>query len=276
MKILVPTDFSKLSNTASHYAAKMANKLNAEVVLIHVVHLNSPPRAQVALRVKEIEDKMVDNAKQDCIQLANELKSEFSAPEVSYKIIKGFPVEDVIENYAVHNRIDFIVMGTKGASGLQKVLIGSNAAAVITSSSIPVIIVPEHARFNGIEKIVYASDVDKTETELNMLIKFAELFGAAIHLIHVLPPASENKIDVLKMEVDIKKKFKYPSISVQIILNDDILYGINEYVADQKADMIAMFTQRHSFFDKLFGMSITRQMAFHTWTPMLSIKKTHG
>lgn len=273
MKILVPTDFSKLSSTASHYAAKMANKLNAEVVLIHVVYIDSPPRAQVALHVKEIEDRMVDNARQDCIQLANELKSEFGASKVTFKIIKGYPVENVIENYAVHNHIDFIVMGTKGASGITKVLIGSNAAAVISNSSIPVIIVPEHARFNGVVNIVYASDTEKIETELNKLIKFAELFGAAIHIIHVLPPATDKKIDVSKMEADIKKKFKYPSISVQVILNDDILYGIDEAVADKKADMIAMFTHKHSFFEKLFGKSITRQMAFHARIPMLSIKK---
>ncbi len=275
MKILVPTDFSKMSNTASNYAARMANKLDAEVVLIHVVFINSPPRAQADLNVKEIEDKMEDNAKQDCIQLANELQSESGAPKVSYKIIRGFPVEDVIENYAVHNGIDLIVMGTKGASGLTKVLIGSNAAAVVSSSSIPVIVVPEHARFNGIGKIVYASDTDNTETELNTLIAFAEHFGAAIHVVHVLPPASEQKIDVIKMEADLKEKFKNPSISIQVVLNDDILYGINEYVADEKADMIAMFTRKHSFFEKLFGKSITRQMAFHTWTPMLSIQKTH-
>lgn len=275
MKILVPTDFSKMSNTASTYAARMANKLHAEVVLIHVVFINSPPRAQADLNVKEIEDKMEDNAKQDCIQLANELKSESGAPKVSYKIIRGYPVEDVIGNYAVHNNIDLIVMGTKGASGLTKVLIGSNAAAVVSRSSIPVIVVPEHARFNGIGKIVYASDADNTETELNTLIKFAELFGAAIHIVHVLPPASEQKIDIIKMEADLKEKFKYPSISIQIVLNDDILYGINEYVADEKADMIAMFTRKHSFFEKLFGKSITRQMAFHAWTPMLSIQKTH-
>lgn len=275
MKILVPTDFSKMSNTASNYAARMAKKLHAEVVLIHVVFINSPPRAQADLNVKEIEDKMEDNAKQDCIQLANELKSESGAPKVSYKIIRGYPVEDVIENYAVHNNIDLIVMGTKGASGLTKVLIGSNAAAVVSSSSIPVIVVPEHARFNGIGKIVYASDTDNTETELNTLIAFAEHFGAAIHIVHVLPPASEQKIDVIKMEADIKEKFKYPSISIQVVLNDDILYGINEYVADEKADMIAMFTRKHSFFEKLFGKSITRQMAFHAWTPMLSIQKTH-
>ena len=264
-----------MSNTASTYAARMANKLHAEVVLIHVVFINSPPRAQADLNVKEIEDKMEDNAKQDCIQLANELKSESGAPKVSYKIIRGYPVEDVIGNYAVHNNIDLIVMGTKGASGLTKVLIGSNAAAVVSRSSIPVIVVPEHARFNGIGKIVYASDADNTETELNTLIKFAELFGAAIHIVHVLPPASEQKIDIIKMEADLKEKFKYPSISIQIVLNDDILYGINEYVADEKADMIAMFTRKHSFFEKLFGKSITRQMAFHAWTPMLSIQKTH-
>lgn len=274
MKILVPTDFSILSNTASRYAVTMASALNAEVVLIHVVYMDSPPRAMAAFHMKDIEDEIANNAKKDCLKLADELKTEFGAPEVSYKIIKGYPVEDVIENYAVHNHIDFIVMGTKGASGLKKVIIGSNATAVISKSTIPVITVPEHSRFNGVKNIVYASDIDKIETELNKLVKFAELFGAAIHIIHVLTPGSDIKPDVSKMEEDIKKQFQYTSISVHVIHNEDILYSIDEYVVDKKADMIAMFTHKPSFLEKLFGKSITRQMAFHALIPMLSLKKT--
>ena len=273
MKILVPTDFSILSKTASHYAAKMASVLTAELVLIHVVHIDTS-RAVAAMHMKDIEDEIVDNAKKDCLKLAHELKAEFGVSEVSYKIIKDYPVEDVIENYAVHNQIDFIIMGTKGATGLKKVLIGSNAAAVISKSSIPVITVPEHSRFNGVNNIVYASDIETIDTELNKLVKFADLFGAAIHIIHVLTPGSDNIPDVAKMEEEIKEQFQYTSISVEVKHNEDILYTIDEYIADKKADIIAMFTHKPSFLEKLFGKSITRQMAFHAMIPMISFKKT--
>ena len=91
MKILIPTDFSKLSRVAVHYAVKIAKKLDAEIVLLNVIFISTPPRAMVALKIKAIEDAMVDNAKQDSVQLIQELKAENKGKlNISFKIIKGF------------------------------------------------------------------------------------------------------------------------------------------------------------------------------------------
>ncbi|MBK8808301.1 MAG: universal stress protein [Bacteroidales bacterium] len=106
---------------AVHYAVKMAKKLDAEIVLLNVIFISAPPRAMVAVKVRAIEDSMVDNAKQDSIQLIKEIKAENKGKlNISYEIIKGYPVEDVVESYAIHNNIDLIIMGTKGATGFDK------------------------------------------------------------------------------------------------------------------------------------------------------------
>lgn len=274
MKILLPTDFSKLSKVAVLYAAKLAKKLNAEIVLIHAVFINSPPRAQAALKTNQILDAMIDNAKQDFVYLTNEVKQEAGNKiGISYKIVKGYPVEDVIETFAHNNDIDLIIMGTKGASGLIKVLIGSNATAVIGNSNIPVIAVPEHARFNNIKHIVYASDMLALNKEVKTLIQFAQLFDSFIHILHIVSSNSKKKIDKIKIQNDLISKYNYPHISVHVSLNDDIVEAIDEYIADVKADLIAMFTHKPTFFEKLFGKSVTREMAFHSWIPLLAIKK---
>lgn len=274
MKILLPTDFSKLSKVAVLYAAKLAKKLNAEIVLIHAVFINSPPRAQAALKTNQILDAMIDNAKQDFVYLTNEVKQEAGNKiGISYKIVKGYPVEDVIETFAHNNDIDLIIMGTKGASGLIKVLIGSNATAVIGNSNIPVIAVPEHARFNNIKHVVYASDMLALNKEVKTLIQFAQLFDSFIHILHIVSSNSKKKIDKIKIQNDLISKYNYPHISVHVLLNDDIVEAIDEYIADVKADLVAMFTHKPTFFEKLFGKSVTREMAFHSWIPLLAIKK---
>ncbi|MBK8556011.1 MAG: universal stress protein [Lewinellaceae bacterium] len=273
MKILIPTDFSKLSRVAVHFAAKMAKKLDAEIVLLNVIFISAPPRAMVAVKVKAIEDAMVDNAKQDSIQLVKELKAENRGKlNISYEIIKGYPIEDAVESFAIHNKIDLIIMGTKGATGLTKVLIGSNAASVINNSDIPVITVPEFARFNNLKHIVYATDVLNLNKELNKLVPFAKLFDATIHILHIVSPKSKKKFNTAKTIVD-KLKIKYPKITFHVSVNDDILEGIDEYIADTKADMLTMFTHNLTFFEKLFGKSVTRQMTFHSWIPLFAIKK---
>ena len=54
MKILIPTDFSKLSKVAVLYAANMAKRLGAEIILLHIVYIAASPRAQVAMKEKQI------------------------------------------------------------------------------------------------------------------------------------------------------------------------------------------------------------------------------
>lgn len=274
MKILLPTDFSKLSKNAVHYAAKLAKELNAEIVLLHVVYIDAPPRVQVALKTPRIIDAMIENAIQNFEALVKELRKEVGNKiNVSYKIEKGNPIEDVVETFAQHNDIDLIVMGTKGASGLKKVLMGSVATATIRKSSIPVITVPEYARFKKIKQIIYASDMLAVNKEINMLIQFARLFNSSIHLLHIVPPASQKKIDRIRIKNELISKYKYPKIYVHISVNDDVQEAIEEYIADQNADLLAMFTHKPTFFEILFGKSVTREMAFHSRISLLSIKK---
>ncbi|MDO9186780.1 MAG: universal stress protein [Bacteroidia bacterium] len=274
MKILSPTDFSKLSNIAVRYAGKLAKKLNAELILLHVVYIDAPPRAQATLKTRQILDAMADNAKQDFTQLINEIKSEAGNKiNVSHHIALGYPVEDVIKTFAQHNTIDLIIMGMKGSSGLKKMLIGSTAVAVMGSSRIPVITIPEHARFNAIKSIVYPSDMHAISLEVKNLIQFAKLFNASIHILHVVSTDSKKKIDRLKIKNKLISKYNYPRISFHISVNDQVTEAIDEYAADTKADLLAMFTHKPTFFEKLFGQSITREMAFHGWIPLLAIKK---
>ena len=274
MKILIPTDFSKHSKLAIQYAVKMTIKLEAELILLHVVHMDIPPRAAVATNVKNIEDAMVDSAKQDCLQLIKDIKSDNKGKiNLSYKIVKGYPFESVVANFAHHNDFSLIIMGTKGASGLKKILMGSNASAIINNCEIPVITVPEFARFKSLKNIVYATDMANLNAEMNSLVPLVKLFDGTVHILHVMSPSSETKIDKNKIINDLISKINHPKITFHILLNDDIAEGIDEYLAETKADMLVMFTHNLSFFERLFGKSVTRKMAFQSWIPLLTMKK---
>ncbi|MBK8808300.1 MAG: hypothetical protein IPO21_17420 [Bacteroidales bacterium] len=129
---------------------------------------------------------------------------------------------------------------------MTKVLIGSNATAVINNSNIPVITIPEFARFNNLKHIVYATDFLNLNKELKMILPLAQLFDATIHILHIVSSESKKKINT-KTIVD-KLQIKYPKITFHVSINNDILEGIDEYNADIKADMLAMFTHDLTFF----------------------------
>jgi len=273
MTILVPTDFSKLSKVAVLYAARIAKKLKANVIVLAVITMNTS--AATSIKWKKLEDEMIKMAKQDADQLMEEVRSQIKGKlEITYQYINGYPVEERIETYAVENRVDLIVMGTKGASGLKKVIMGSNTASVISNSSIPVIAVPGETEFNPIKKIVYASDMTNISKEIKTLVRFAGIFKASIRVLHVIPSSSTNKIDIKKTVADLVKQSKYSKISMKVFRNDHIADAVDLFVADQKADMLAMFTHKLLFYEKLFGKSVTRQLSFHARLPLLTFNRT--
>lgn len=274
MKILVPSDFSQSSNVGALYAAKFSKKINAEMVLLHVVHFEHPPMVQVSESIEhQIEDIRIAEASKECSFLFNELKSKVEGVKISCKVISGFPVDDVIESYVKTHEIDLIIMGTRGASGLSKILFGSNAVAVINNSSVPVITVPETSSFNDVKRIVYASDMPKDQSEIRKIIPFAEIFDASIDVLHILPEEFNEDIDAARCEKKLIEKFKYEKMSCHIVYNNDVVEGINKFVTDVKADILVMETHETGFFEKLFKKSFSNEVAFHSLVPLLTFKK---
>lgn len=279
MKILVPCDFSKISNNAALYAAKFAKKVNGEIILFNVTHFKQLSNVQVGFKEHEIEDLKFSDASRDCTLLVDKLKSTVKGVQISFQVVRGSPIESLIEDYAVHNKIDLIVMGTKGANGLQRALFGSNAVNVINRNAIPVITVPDYARFNNLKHIVFASDTFdmlKIQPRIQKIILLAELFDASIYILHVqpqYPQDSDKKIDVVKIKDTLINKYKYKKISFHVSHNDDVVEAINDFVADKKTDLLAMFTHDTTFFENIFNTSLSREMAFHSLVPLLTIKK---
>lgn len=274
MKILLPTDFSKGSVIPVYYAAKLARKIKAEIILFHAVYVEAMPRASTSFKSGLLMNAMSESALADLEALVAKLKEDVGDDlEVSFQMEVGLPLEAAVETYVAENKIDLIIMGTKGASGLKKMLMGSNTAAVIANSKIPIIAVPEFAYFNNIHKIVYASDLQDVENEIEALLPFARLFDASIHLLHVAPPEAPAPVDSAILEKALIDNYKYPNIAVQILVSDNVIETIDAFIAANGANILAMFTHKPTFFEKLFGQSATREMAFHSNVALLTMKK---
>jgi len=188
-------------------------------------------------------------------------------------VVSGSPVEDVVTDYAQHNDIDLIVMGTKGATGLKKVVFGSHAAAVINKSDIPVIVVPEFARFTNLKDVVYATDIANLKDELKTVVSIAKDFNATVHILHIVSAVGEEKLDKKQTVANLTKAMDYKKITFAVSLHDDAAEGIDQYVLEHKPDMLVMFTHELTFFEKIFGQSVTREMAFLSHVPLLTYKK---
>lgn len=272
MKLLVPTDFSKPSKTALLFALQMAQTLKGNVTVLWFNSIQSS--RQTLSKWKKLEAEMVAIAEEDAKQLVSEVQAEMgSAFPVAYHYTSGPSFAESVDEYAVQHEFDMVVMGTRGASGLKKVLIGSHAASMIDHSRVPVLVVPEKAVFNGLKKIVYASSLYELDQEIKTIAMLASIFEATLHVLHVSPQASKAKVDKNFLP-ELVKTAGYSKVVYQDIKDDNISNAIDAYILENKADLLAMFTHKLDTYEKLFGKSVTRELAFHAHVPLLTFNKT--
>ena len=246
VNILVPTDLSDLSKVAVLYAIKIANKLDGTVTLLNVINIVQPTRATM-----------------------RHLKTTHP---IQVKIVKGSSFNETVKREAKKLRTGLVVMGTRGASGLRKYVLGSNTTSVIEVSHVPVLAVPELGDFKNFKNVVYASDLKHTEKELKTLIPYLEKFDSIVHLIHIA--SSSKQVAAVEKKIDdVVQKCGFKNVVVRVLVNKKIDEAIDHYVETTKADLLAMFTHDPSVFEKLFDRSMTRKMAFHSKVPLLAFKQ---
>ncbi|MCI0445967.1 universal stress protein [bacterium] len=136
-RILVPTDFSEMSSKSLNWAVRYANFLLADLHLLHVVDLRaySDMITMYSLTESEIPNSCELNVD---LSLNNLLQDKDLIGKKFVKSLFGDPVEEII-SYAEKENCGFIVMGTHGRKGLERILLGSITAGVISRSKIPII-----------------------------------------------------------------------------------------------------------------------------------------
>ena len=153
---------------------------------------------------------------------------------------------------------------------------GSTTARVIRDAQCAVLTIPKGVKFNGIKRMVYATDLhDDNIRAASMVIPFASVFDAELafvfvddkHLLH-------DDISVERMTKKIKSRVKYKKLSGYIAKNTNISKGLDYFLKKNPSDMLVLFTHERHFIDSLFNQSITRLVAHQSNLPLLSVKYT--
>jgi nucleotide-binding universal stress UspA family protein len=270
--ILAPTDFSKTSRNAIYYAAEIAKRAKAKLVLLHVYH---PPviisEAPVVLPLPEDYEK-------DCIKTLRRIRYQLLT-----KYGRKFNVEiscmdglagDVIGNYARENKADLVVVGTHGSGFLEEKLIGSVTSDLIARCKSPVLSVAAKTKFKSIKKIVLATDYQalNNDTLLDPVKEIADMFTSHIYVLNVI--SKENDLPTVGQAVEgvkLEQLLQAQNHSFHAVTNSDVVKGINAFIEARQMDMVVMVPRRHNFLKTLFNKRNTKAMAFHTAVPLLTI-----
>jgi nucleotide-binding universal stress UspA family protein len=268
--ILVPTDFSEVANSAVNVAAEIARKSGATLHLLNIVHVPVIDPYTPAQTISNITDTGKDEAQKNLAKLSNELEGVNS--EIYVKA--GFAIDEIL-GFATANDVDLIVMGTTGSSGVEEVLLGSNAAGVVEKSKIPVLCIPDEMEKFAAKDIVYASDLEKNDIAvINKLLDVAKVFNSNFHILHVhndeMHFTHDNPEDIFRA---VKDQTGYPSLSYHQVEAENTRATIEEFIEKMPCDILAMAKHHRSFFDKLFHSSLTKKMVNHSHIPVLTYYK---
>ena len=203
------------------------------------------------------------------------MESKYSGNNYSFrtKLVLGNAFKS-ISSAILEEDPDLVVMGSKGSSGMEEVLIGSNTEKVVRTAHCPVVTVKTATDPATIKKIVFASDFREDQDELaNQLIALQKLFDADLYLVIINTPGSFET--TRESAVRIKRfvnKYAIVGAVAEIYNSYSEEAGIVEFAGDIDADMIAMATHGRTGLAHLFTGSIAEDVVNHAKRPVWTFK----
>lgn len=268
--ILVPTDFSACAENALTFAVEFAKHLKAKIVLLHVYHIPAysadmpiPAEALEVMRDAAMED--MEKTKQTIQQNENLI--------VEIKAVAGFTGINVVEE-SKENDVSLIILGTQGANGLKRMILGSNAAYIATHADVPVVVVPDIARFHGINHIVLASAMEENEIQsVQEAFELLKPFTPTIEILHAFE--NENEDAVRSMHYKKKLQNYFPHLTIEYKeKKGEAVCVIDDEVEHHQTDLLVMFNHKRNIFQRLFNKSVTKEIVFESGVPLLVIKQS--
>jgi nucleotide-binding universal stress UspA family protein len=267
--IVVPTDFSPEARNAALYAAELAKIFNSRLLLFHAYMLPTP--------VSEVPYVMVTV---DELQRENEtlLNKEIEQLSESYGVKTegivriGIP-SDEIRVLSEDLNIDLVVMGMKGAGGIDK-MIGSTTTNSIRKLRTPVLVIPHHYTFSAIKNITYATDFSYTSSIhlFAVMLDLAKVFHAKIHVINVHKTNEDMKPAQVAGRRALENMFERIDHTFHDVTHQSIMQGINQYMQTHNSELLVMVEHKQSFLERIFSKDHTTAMAYETKTPLLVLQ----
>ncbi len=277
--ILVPYDFSQEAQYAFEFAIELAKKRKNKVKLFHVIELPTPQSfnsmGDVNAYSNEINQiftiELIEKRKRQLAEIERTFENQDF--EFKTKMVFGNPFVGITKEIT-EAKADIVIMGSKGSSGLEEVLLGSNTEKVVRNAKCPVITVKSPITPDGIKKIVFASDFKDVPSDVvNKIKALAENIDAELHLVKINTPtmfeSSRKSKEKIKAFV---KDFEVNATSIDVYNNSSEEEGIIEYADDINADMIAMSTHGRTGFMHLISGSIAEDVVNAAKRPVWTMK----
>ncbi|MBA4053334.1 MAG: universal stress protein UspA [Marivirga sp.] len=271
-KILVPCDFSKQAINAFRMALDIAQQSNGIVHLLNVVNIPvvSDP---VVVPAMSFEVTLLKDFSEKAEKEFAKIIGKYNTGGVKVVTSVQFGgVCGIILEYIGENNIDLVLMGSHGATGLQELLMGSNAEKIVRKSPVPVLIVKNYHK-GPIKNIVFPNtlDLDDQDDLVSRIKALQNFFKAHLHIVWINTPVNfmSDVVTSERLEAFVKRYgLRDCTTNTFNHLNEE--EGILQFRNIIKGDMIAMGTHGRKGIAHIVNGSLTEDVVNHTdklvWT----------
>ena len=268
MHYLVPIDFSDNSLKALDFALALASSKVDRITLIHVVETHYDFASQVEFFTKQ---QLQEGKKRGKELLASHEDSKIN---LKFRLEEGNPALQITQ-LAAKQKVDLIVMGTKGASGITKTLIGTVAVRIIRESPCPVLVVPAAAFKTNLKQFVLGLGfADHEPALLNWVATQIKKWKGQLQVVHVRSTEKQLfKQELLELGMKSYLSKKYSSLKPEFLaLSGGKPTETLRTHMQSKPGILVMCHAQQGFLEELFTKSDSIQMAFHAEVPLLVLR----
>ncbi len=272
-KILFPTDFSETAENAFVHALEFAKIVNGELILLHSFELpvydaqffpENYGTVYDSLQLSQFDMFKDEIPKLHAIADARNLNHI----KMSHRLMDGNLLYN-IKNAIKEENIDFIVMGTSGATGWEAFFLGTNTGNVLTAVDVPVLSIPLEAKFKKIETIGFTTRYrTKDKKALKEVLKIAKKTNAKVKCLYVQTNNSDVDASTIK---EWEEDFQGEPVQFSIIPSEEVQDTIADFILFKGIDILAMLTYKRNFFVELFKPSLTQRFSNKLSIPVLAL-----
>ncbi len=263
--VLIPTDFSENAWNAVEYAVNFFENSPCSFYILHVCTDSKKKNRNLDEVHVSCQNQMHDIFHKIENDLPKNEKHKF------FKIIDTGYVVGSVRQQVEKNHIDFIVMGTKGASGISKLPLGTNASNVITKVKCATVVVPENAKYSDLKEIAFPTDflsMYSTET-LQSITNIVETHEASARVIHIKNDETLLNEDQEKNKEILDDYLGQNKHSFHFLSNNQIETQVQEFVEHRKINLITMLAKNLSYFEKILFHPKNPDTKYYTDIPFL-------
>ncbi len=268
--LFVPVDFSPSSTNAFLFAARIARIYHSKITVFHAYRLEIiEPYMAVEMQMALQQQEQV-LAGDYFSSLGQSLPPEvLEGLEIHYELAMGVASEEIIYRTEAL-KPDLIVMGMRGSNPHASQLLGSVTTSVIQRTQVPMLVIPDKAEYAGFKQIAYATHLEGEDLHvIDEMLPFATDNMAVLSCVHVKDGTEQKLSPRLELlERAYAHEVLNKRIAFEMVDNEDVLQGINEYVSSHNIDLLVMLTHSRSLLGKMLHKSYATRMARQTHIPL--------